>query len=476
MNLKTRILINAFIASFAAVLLQRGIYFFTNDVLGFSQAQNLWFALLFGVAPALKATKLDLVSTLKGLSGAVTGASGSTRLRKALVATQVALSFVLLMGAGLFARTLVNLENARTGFDSLQNLLSFQVDPPKSGYSAARTRDFYTSAMRELRAIPGVKSTGYAMWPLLNGREWDLSVVIEGHQPGPGEDMQAYYNLVSPGYWRAMGIPLLKGRDFDDRDRVDGGGDPQPWTVAIVNREFAQHFFGTQDPIGRHIGCCHGPDTRPSIRIVGVVENSLFAGPRAGVHRQVFLPYLESASPAPVTFYVRSSGSTATTFASIRPVMTKLDPSLPVYGLKTLENQLEETLSTERLIAFLSAVFGVLATLLAALGLYGVMAFVVVRRTSEIGLRMALGAKRAWVLWLVTREILTLLGTGLVVGVPGAYIMSRYVSSQLFGVTSADLRTTASAIAILGSMAIFSGLVPARRASSIDPITALRHE
>ncbi len=445
-------------------------------ILLFSVGVALATALLFGVAPALQATRLDLVTTLKDLTGAVTGASGSARFRKALVMAQVALSFLLLVGAGLFTRTLINLKDTHTGFESAENLVSFQVDPAKNGYSVAHTRDFYTNALREIRALPGVKSAAYVMWPLLNGREWDLTVVVEGHQAEQGEDMQVYYNLVSPGYWHAMGIPLLQGRDFDDRDRVDSGDDPQPWTVAIVNREFAEHFFGAQDPIGRRIGCCHGPSTKPSIRIVGVVENSLFASPRAGVRRQVFLPYLESASPAAVTFYVRSAGPAAAIFVTLRRLLAKLDNSVPVYDLKTLENQLDETLSTERLIAFLSTVFGVLATVLAALGLYGVMAFVVTRRTGELGLRMALGAPRSSVLWLVMREMLILLGGGLIVGVPSAYVLSRYVSSQLFGVTPTDVWTGAAAIALLGLMALVSGLVPARRASAIDPIAALRYE
>src|SRR5579871_466645 len=297
--------------------------------------------------PALQGTRLDLVTTLRALAGAVTSDSGSARFRRALVMAQVALSFLLLVGAGLFTRTLINLKNTRTGFDGSQNLISFQMDPAKKGYTVARTRDFYTDALREIRGLPGVKSAAYAMWPLLNGREWDLTVVVEGHPAEQGEDMQVYYNLLSPGYWRAMGIPLLQGRDFDARDRVDGGSDPQPWTVAIVNREFAEHFFGAHDPIGRRIGCCHGPGTRPSIRIVGVVENSLFAGPRAGVRRQVFLPYLESASPAAVTFYVRSARPPAVMFATLRGLMAKLDSSVLVYDLKTLEEQLAETLSSE---------------------------------------------------------------------------------------------------------------------------------
>jgi predicted permease len=445
-------------------------------ILLFSIGMALATGLLFGVAPALHSTKLDLLTSLKDLGGAVTGGSSPARFRKTLVTAQVALSFLLLMGAGLFARTLANLKNTRTGFESAGNLVSFQVDPAKNGYTVARTRNFYTDALREFRAIPGVKSAAYAMWPLLNGREWDLTVVVGGHQAEQGEDMQAYYNLVSPGYWKAMGIPLLQGRDFDERDRVDGGDDPQPWNVAIVNREFAEHFFGAQDPIGRRIGCCHGTGTKPSIRIVGVVENSLFGGPRAGVRRQVFLPYLESASPAAVTFYVRTTKPSAAIFATLRHMVAKLDGSMPMYDLKTLENQLDETLSTERLIASLSAVFGVLATVLAALGLYGVMAFVVAQRTREIGLRMALGAPRSWVLWLVLREVLVLVGAGLAVGVPGALLLSRYLASQLFGVAPTDVWTCATAIAILSMVGAVSALVPARRASAIDPMTALHYE
>lgn len=442
----------------------------------FSVAAALATALLFGVAPALQTTKLDLLTALKDLAGAVTGASATAKFRKALVTAQVALSFMLLVGAGLFTRTLINLKDTHTGFESAENLISFQLDPAKNGYSVARTRDFYSQALREIRALAGVKSAAYVMWPLLNGRQWDLSIVVDGHQAEQGEDMQVYYNLVSPGYWRAMGIPLLQGRDFDDRDRVDGGDDPQPWNVAIVNRKFAEHFFGTQNPVGRSIGCCHGPGTKPAIRIVGVVENSLFAGPRAGIGRQMFLPYLESATPPAVTFYVRSATPAGRMFATLRHVLAKLDSSIPVYDLQTLDDRLDQTLSTERLIAFLSTVFGVLATMLAALGLYGVMAFVVTRRTGEFGLRMALGAPRSSVLWLVMREMLILLGGGLLVGVPSAYLLTRYISSQLFGVTPTDGLTSAVAVALLGLIALISGLVPARRATTIDFSSMMRAE
>ncbi|HEX4210632.1 MAG TPA: FtsX-like permease family protein, partial [Candidatus Binataceae bacterium] len=398
------------------------------------------------------------------------------RFRKILVTAQIALSLLLLMGAGLFVKTLANLQNTRTGFQDTDNLVSFQTDPAKNGYSVGRTRNFYTDALRAIRAQPGVKSAAYAMWPLLNGREWDLTITVDGHHAGPGEDMQVYYNLVSPGYWQAMGIRLRQGRDFDERDRIDGGDDPQPWTVAIVNQEFADHFFPAQDPIGRMVGCCHGPGSKPSIRIVGVVDNSLFGGPRDGVRRQVFLPYLESATPAAVTFYLRTSEPSAAIFATLRGLLAKLDRSIPIYDCKTLADQLNETLSTERLIASVSAVFGAVATVLAAFGLYGVMAFVVARRTREIGLRMALGAPRSSVLWLVLREILVLLGAGLLVGLPAAYALSRYVSSQLFGVAPSDIWTGVAATALLSLVAFASSLIPARRATIVDPAKALGYE
>jgi predicted permease len=445
-------------------------------ILLFSMGVALATALLFGVVPALKATGLDPVAALKDNAGAVAGAAGSARFRKVLVTAQIGLSFLLLMGAGLFARTLENLRNTRTGFEGARRLVSFQVDPAKNGYGVMRTRSFYGETLREIRALPGVDSAAYAMWAVLNGREWDLTVSVEGYASEQGEDMQAFYNLVSPDYWHTMGVRLLQGRDFDDRDRVDGGTDPQPWTVAIVNREFAEHFFGTGNPIGRYIGCCHGPGSRSAIRIVGVVENSLFAGPREGVRRQVFLPYLESATPAAVTFYVSTATPPAAMLASLRGVVSRLDGGLPIYDLKTLENQLDETLGTERLVAWLSAVFGLLAVVLAAVGLYGVTAFVVVRRTREIGLRMALGASRWRMLWTILREVLVLLAAGLAAAVPAGYALNRYVSAELFGIAPGDLWASGGAIAVLAVVTLLSSLIPARRASAIDPIAALRYE
>jgi predicted permease len=446
-------------------------------ILLFSIAVAMATGILFGLAPAVESTKLDLITTLKGVVGAIAG--NSARLRKILVTAQVALSFLLLVGAGLFTRTLGNLENSRVGFKSIEQLATFQVDPSRNGYSAPRARAFNTELAQAIQQLPDVKSVAYAMHPVLAGSTSDTYMRVEGYQQKDDENMQAYFNVVSPGYWRTMGVPLLEGRDFDERDHVDPkmDGDPRARpTVAIVNRKFARHFFGSRSPVGRHLGF-GGPDnTALDVEIIGVVEDSLYGGPRQGVERQAFFSQYQMPIPHATTFYVASSLDSAAIFPALRTVVAKLDSSMPVYEVKTLKKQLDETLSTERLIAWLSVVFGGLATIMAALGLYGVMAFMVARLTKEIGLRMALGARQGSVLWLVFRETLVLMGTGLAVGIPCAYVLSRYVSSQLFGVRPTDIWTGLAAACVLVIVAGLSSFVPARRASAIDPMAALRYE
>ena len=439
-------------------------------ILAFNAGLALLTGLLFGLAPALQSMRVDLWSTLKDVVGAIAGGSGSVRLRKILVTAQVAFSFLLLAGAGLFVKTLANLKETNAGFRDIDNLATFQVDPALSGYDIPRIKEFYRRLLQDIQMVPGVKSAAYAMVPVLSGGEWDSSMSVEGHRIKDGEDMQAFMNGISGDYWKTMGVPLLAGRDFDSRD------DGKKITVAIVNRKFAAHFFGSENPIGRHIGFGEGPKAKLDIEIVGVTEDSLYEGPREGVHRQVFVPFRQSDYPAGVSFYVRTSLDSKSLFSALRDKVRAIDPAMPVYEMKTLENQLDDTLSTERLIAVLSAAFGVLATLLAALGLYGVMAFVVARRTKEIGLRMALGASQGGVVWMVLREALSLLGIGLAVGVPSAFLLSRYVSSQLFGVKPTDVWTAAAALLILAGVAAGAGWLPARRASAIDPIKALRYE
>jgi predicted permease len=439
-------------------------------ILVFNLALAVATGLIFGLAPALQSARVDLWNTLKDVVGAVAGSGRSVIFRKALVTAQVALSFLLLAGAGLFVKSLGNLKSTNTGFHDMDNLVTFQVDPALNGYDLPRLRSFYTQLLQNVRSVPGVTSASSAAVPLLHGFEWDSSMSVEGHQAKDGEDMQAFMNSISPGYWKTMGVQLIEGRDFDERDVGERA------TVVIVNRKFAQHFFGDKSPVGRHVGFGTGPQSKLDMEIVGMVEDSLYEGPRDGVRRQAFVSSMQGRFPGSAAFYVRTSLPSESMFSTLRQQVANLDRSMPIYEMKTLENQLDETLTTERLIATLSAAFGALATLLAAVGLYGVMAFVVARRTKEIGLRMALGAQQGTVIWLVLKEVLILLVGGLAIGVPAAYLLSRYVSTQLFGVQPADVPTALLAVAVLGAVALAAGFIPARRASVIDPITALRYE
>jgi predicted permease len=429
--------------------------------------------LLFGLAPALQGTRLDISSTLK--DAAIVSGGNSARTRKILVTAQVALSFLLLVGAGLFARTLYNLKNFDTGMNRIQNLVTFNVDPRGSRYTAEKAQAFYKNALDQIRATPGVTSAGFSVVPLLQGYNWSGGINVVGHEMKDGEDMTAANNLISPGYFKTMGVPLIAGRDFDDRDRYKGQDPNSIPTVCIVNRNFAEHFFGKKSAIG-HFAHNLFRDM-PAFEIVGVVENSTYRSPReAADQREIYFSEFEAPVILQGSFYVRTSSDSKALYGTLRSIIANLDPSLPVMNMKTLDTQLDEVLSTERLIASLSVVFGAVATALAALGLYGVVAFSVASRTKEIGVRMALGAPKASVLWLILRETMILVTVGLAIGIPVAFGLSHYVTSQLYGVNPTDLTTGLAALAILVIVAAFSGFLPARRASSIDPLKALRHE
>ncbi len=426
-------------------------------------------SIVFGLVPALKASRPDLWGTLKDAVGSIAGAGGSVMLRKGLVSAQVALSFLLLFGAGLFVRSLQNLKDTDTGFRDIHNLVTFAVDPSKNGYTNERATQFLRDLLENVRSAPGVVGAGHASVEVLSGNEWDSGMSVEGHQAKDGEDMQAFMNALSPGYFDAMGVRLVEGRDFDWRDLKENS------KVCIVNQKFARHFFKDQSAIGRHLGQGRGPKMKLDIEIIGVTEDTLYEGPREGVRRQVFVPKYGNGG---TNFYVRAGLGSPALFTAMRAEVKKLDGSMPVYGLKTLGGQLDQTLLTERLIALLSAGFGGLATLLAAIGLYGVMAFVVARRTKEIGLRMALGAKRSSVIWLVMREVLLLVGIGLAIGIPAALAAGRLVASKLnlHGIVPHDPVIAGIAILLLVVVSAFAGVIPARRAASIDPMIALRYE
>jgi predicted permease len=447
----------------ARLLIQPGpdarVLIFTFGVTAFT-------VLLFGLVPAFRASRPDPWSTLKDTTGSIAGGRGSVFMRKGLVAAQVALSVLLLFGAGLFVRSLYNLKATDTGIQ-LGNLVSFQLSASLSGYDVARGTQFYETLLERLRTSPGVTAAAYASVPILTGGGWDSTMSVEGHTPADGEDMQAYLNHVSPGYFATLGIPILQGRDFtaaDARDRA---------RVAIVNRRFAEHYFKGKSAVGRRLGEGDGPGVKLDIEIIGIVGDSLYEGPRDGVRRQVFQPRWGKID---ATYYVRTATGSPSAFTAIRNEVGRLDPGMPVYALKTVSGQLDETLLTDRLIAMLSTGFGALATLLASIGLYGVMAFVVARRRKELGVRLALGARPGGVLWLVMREVLLLLGIGLAVGIPAALLLGRYVASELHGMDATNPAIAFATVLLLTIVSVAAGLIPAHRASRIDPMSALRAE
>jgi predicted permease len=435
-------------------------------ILGFTFGLAMLTGVVFGLLPALRASRPDMWSTLKDTMGSIAGTGGSLFLRKGLVTVQVALCFLLLFGAGLFVRSLQNLKTTNTGV-ALDNLVTFRLSPALSGYDAPRTSLFNSALLDGLRSAPGVKSAALATVSILTGDEWDSSMSVEGYKFKDGEDQQAFMNSLSPGYFETMAIPLLEGRDFRREDIKEKS------TVAIVNRRFAEFFFPGTSAVGKHLGWGGGPKTKLDIEIIGVVANALYEGPREGIRRQVFIPNWGSNS---IAFYVRTHTGSAAAYNLVRQEVKKLDAAMPVYQMKTVEGQLDEMLLTARLIALLSAGFGLLATILASVGLYGVMAFVVARRRKELGIRIALGAQRQWVVWSVMREVFLLLAIGLAIGVPAALALGRFVSTQLYGITPDDPWLAIMTVLVLTAVSAVAGLVPAHRASRIDPILALRYE
>ncbi|MGC2231707.1 MAG: ABC transporter permease, partial [Candidatus Acidiferrum sp.] len=449
-------------------------------ILFFTLTITLITGVLFGLVPALQTTKPNVATTLKDEAAAVVG-GGHGALRKSLVIAQVTLSLLLLIGAGLFTKSLGNLRNLGPGFPA-QNLVGFEIDPSYSGYNVARLKAFYPQLLESLSSIPGVQSTSLASVRILEDNEWDSSMTVEGfNPPTPDAHPEPYMNEISPNYFATLGVPIVSGRDFRPSDTGEihhHPDDPFGWNPAVImiNETFAKKYFAGRNPVGMHVGFGEDPGTPTDMEIIGVVKDIKYTSLRDEIPPQAYLPYMADRYVGGMTIYVRTVADPTLLISSIRAKLRDLDPNIPISAMRTTEVQINNSLATERMIASLSAVFGFLATLLAVIGLYGVMAYTVAQRTREVGIRMALGAAQGSVIWMVMREVLILVAIGVVAGVPASLALTKLVQSQLFGLTPHDPATLALATFSLAFVACAAGYIPAWRASRLDPMKALRYE
>lgn len=432
-------------------------------------------ATLFGLAPALQSARLELTDTMRDSAGSLSGGVRHARFRKSLVVAQVALSTLLLAGGGLFARSLHNLQQLDRGFDA-DRLLTFSLNPSWIGYDQDAVRRFADTLLTDVRVLPGVRSASIARLGVLTGSAWRRTIAVQGYTTKQDEDMSPNVNEVSDGYFGSMGIPLVAGREFSTRDTA--GAPP----VAIVNETFVKYYYPNQNPIGRRFGW-NSRKNPSEIEIVGVVKDSFYFNGRQGTSadnqtpRFVYIPFAQGTELGAMNVSVRAEGAAAAALGEqLRQTVRRRDPGLPLSNLQWMDATVDAALFTERMLARLSAAFGLLATLLATIGLYGVMSYTVSRRTREIGIRVALGAERGSVLWLVQREVIGLAAIGVALGVPAAIGLSRFVASQLVGVSPADPLTIGGAAAFLALVCVVAGWLPARRAAGVSPLRALRYE
>ena len=413
---------------------------------------------LSGFAPALQAGRGSLISSLRERSGT---AFGGARLRKAIVTVQIAFTLILVIGAALFVRTLTGLLAKGPGF-ATSSLISFGINPLRNGYSRPEAGRLTRRILDEIRNSPATRTSAVARYPLLTGGSWNDPMTIQTDQRFI-TDHDINLNAVSPGFFATLGIRIVAGRDFDEHDR----------SSAIVNEAFAHRYFAGRNPLGARIGTGSGPDVIPDIEIIGVVSDFSYRGLREQ-SEQAYFPIV--ADEPGGAFYVRVQGTSSAAFQSIRTVIHNADPALPITYFRTLQEQVNRSLNTERMLAALSAGFGTLALLLSLVGLYGVMSFVVTERTREIGVRLALGATRADALWLVLRDALAMIAAGTAIALPCVWALGRLVESQLFGVKPTDPPAIAVATLLLTSAALAAALIPAYRASTLNPTDALRFE
>jgi predicted permease len=435
-------------------------------VLVFTILATLTASLLFSLAPAVQFWNPRLADALKQQASSTMG--GSLRFRRTCVALQIGFSLLLIVAAGLFVRTIQNLHNVDAGFTT-DHLLAFNLSPEMAGYAPAAIVPVEQRIFDAIAALPGVRAVGGTNDPDLRGDNRSGDVVVSGYTPGPDEEFDVEVPWVSNQYLQTLGVPLVAGRYFSAGDTATSQ------SVAIVNESFARHFFGNNiAALGRHVSRPRRPQT--DAVIVGVVKDVKHSTVRDPVLPMSYTLFSQAEKPGGLTYYVRTWQPPQAAAGSIRAAIANIDAKLIVSNLTTMSSEIDESLLAERTIALLAATFGVLATVLAGIGLYGILAYSTAQRTREIGIRMALGARRATVVSLIFREVMILAGWAIGITIPVAMLATRAVRSQLFGVSVADPGVYIAGILVIGLVAALAGFIPSRRAATVDPARALRTE
>jgi predicted permease len=439
-------------------------------VLLFTIGVSLISGVLFGLTPAVRASKTDLASAMK-----LKNRQGGGRLRlnfsSALVVMQIGLSMVLLTGAGLFLRSLLLLQNEQVGFEK-SNVLLMRIDPRLAGYKTTELSALYTQLLERVSSLAGIRSVSLATYSPMSGSNRSSTLAIPGYVPQPNEDMDVQDMLIGPNYADTLKLPLLQGREITQRDT------PSSQKVAVISKTFADRFFKNQNPLGRLITFGDPAKKDELIEVVGVMGDMKWEDARDTPLATVFRPILQVQEGGAYTarLQIRTDANPSDLAQSVRQAIAQVDNRMPISEVTTLSEQFRQTLNQDRLVTQLVSFFGGLALLLACIGLYGMMAHSVTRRTNEIGIRMALGAERSTIVKMILRETLLLVIVGLAIGIPSALLAARFISSQLFGLGAGDPRTFIAAAVVLIGVAIAAGYVPARRASRVNPLTALREE
>ncbi|HTL94912.1 MAG TPA: ABC transporter permease [Gemmatimonadaceae bacterium] len=437
----------------------------SGTAIAFAGLLSMVTGLMFGLFPALHSTRPDLATALRDGSGKTSATRAAARFRTSLVTAQIALSMALLVSAGLFIKSLDNVSRVALGVD-VENLVTFGVSPALNGYSPVQSQQMFARIERDIGAIPGVRAVAAAMVQLLANDNWGNGVSVQGFAKTPDTDANSYLNAVGPGFFASMGVPLLKGREFTAADVV---GAPR---VAIVNEAFVKKFGLGANAIGKLMG---EGDSLNHV-IVGVVKDSKYSDVKQKIVPVYFYPYKQDTTVGSLAFYVRSTVPPKTLMPEIRAAMARIDRTLPLESFKTMPQQIRDNVYLDRMISMLSAAFAALATLLAAIGLYGVLAYSVVQRTKEIGVRMALGADSSSIVAMVLRHVAVMTIVGAAIGAAGAYGIGRGAQSLLFGINGRDPLVMAASAALLALVALVAGSLPAWRASRVDPVHALRYE